>query len=417
MLQSRNTILPIFLLVLFLIGCSGKSPVKQTKISFMFWGNARELQLISESIKGFENLHFDINVQVIHVTESYYDKMNAMVAGNSLPDLCRISESYIGAYAEKDIFLDLKPRMGSLTNDEFHPKSLVMFTYKEKLIGLPESYLPVVLYFNLDLFDKYGIVYPNTTWTWDTFREVALRLTKRDNDRTTQYGIMVHPEFFFWVSFLWQSGAEFMDETGTVWALGKGGNRELTFETLQFITGLIHKDRVAGTIAEWKTMQPDQRFMSGLLGMFISGPWHCLPYSEIKRFKWGIAELPRSRLKAVFAGGSALCIAKSSKHPDAAWELARFMTNSENQKKMAEKGFLMPTRESVLPYFMKGNADLETGVFARSIPYCKTFPPTPEWFKIKGEIFDREIENCFVGVQNFEETIERIDQQVRQIGK
>ena len=34
--------------------------------------------------------------------------------------------------------------------------------------------------YNRDLFDKAGITYPTTGWTWDEFREVAKKLTIKD---------------------------------------------------------------------------------------------------------------------------------------------------------------------------------------------------------------------------------------------
>jgi len=46
-----------------------------------------------------------------------------------------------------------------------------------KLYGLPYRSDFWILFYNKDMFDEAGIPYPTNDWTWNDFRETALKLT------------------------------------------------------------------------------------------------------------------------------------------------------------------------------------------------------------------------------------------------
>jgi multiple sugar transport system permease protein len=66
------------------------------------------------------------------------------------------------------------------------------------------------LLYRKDRFDEAGLSYPDATWTWETYYQAAKALTDPAKGR---YGIRLargNHESFYFMSFLWSAGAEFM---------------------------------------------------------------------------------------------------------------------------------------------------------------------------------------------------------------
>ena len=50
--------------------------------------------------------------------------------------------------------------------------------FQGKLYGLPSDFSTIALVYNKDMFDKYGVPYPDDTWDWDKFLWAAKKFTK-----------------------------------------------------------------------------------------------------------------------------------------------------------------------------------------------------------------------------------------------
>ena len=61
--------------------------------------------------------------------------------------------------------------------DDFIKPSLTSYQRDGKLWVIPYDEGPGILYYNKDLFDKAGIKYPDDSWTLDTLKENAIKLT------------------------------------------------------------------------------------------------------------------------------------------------------------------------------------------------------------------------------------------------
>ena len=67
-----------------------------------------------------------------------------------------------------------------------------------------------VLLFRKDLFDEYGVDYPDKNWTWEDLRHAAIKMTDPARDHSgIQLSRGVH-ESWYWVTFLWSAGGEVM---------------------------------------------------------------------------------------------------------------------------------------------------------------------------------------------------------------
>ena len=97
--------------------------------------------------------------------------------------------------------------------DDFYPSVLEQFTYQGQLWGLPGGVTVSLMNYNKDLFDAAGLAYPGVDWTTGDFLELAVALT-RGEDENKQYGYV--PSSFGvtdLVSILDRLGADLLDES------------------------------------------------------------------------------------------------------------------------------------------------------------------------------------------------------------
>ncbi len=73
-----------------------------------------------------------------------------------------------------------------------------------------KDYDTIALWYNKTLFDEAGISYPDETWTWDTLKDAAKKLTKDDG---SQYGFCagLHNQEGYY-NFVYQNGGEIITD-------------------------------------------------------------------------------------------------------------------------------------------------------------------------------------------------------------
>jgi hypothetical protein len=100
----------------------------------------------------------------------------------------------------------------------------------------------LVLYYNRDLFDAYGVPYPESGWTWDDFLDKAKAL--RDPEASV-FGYGVADQYIDPLPFIYQHGGRILDDmqnpTRTTF------DDPLTVEAVEWYAGLILDHNVAPT--------------------------------------------------------------------------------------------------------------------------------------------------------------------------
>lgn len=186
----------------------------KTTITLVTWAGAEEAKELQEVIDQVNAEATDF--QIVHQANpaDYYTKIQTMIAGNTAPDLMWLSQEYVANFADNSAILDITDQVAALSDmpaaqlDDYYPGSIAVARYNDGLYGLPWISQPVVLYYNPAMFEAAGIAPPDESWTWDTFKEAAQKLTlKDDSGNITQYGA----SFNGWPPiqmFIWQAGGE-----------------------------------------------------------------------------------------------------------------------------------------------------------------------------------------------------------------
>jgi len=184
-----------------LAGCSlgisedGKEK-EPAKIRVMYWEEASFHQQYGML---FSAIHPNIEVEVVQTQGIQpkpgedYEKLMLDFIEKEKPDVLMLNPNQYTKLADEGKLLDLESRVN---REEFDFPGLVpgMVEYlKEKgggkLYGLSPSYASNAIYYNKDLFDKYGVDLPTDKMSWDQLLTLAQRFpTDGDKDKRV-YGL------------------------------------------------------------------------------------------------------------------------------------------------------------------------------------------------------------------------------------
>jgi ABC-type glycerol-3-phosphate transport system substrate-binding protein len=262
------------------------------------------------------------------------DKLGvAFRTGEGIPDLVQLDETFFGVFLNgPSPFVDLTGRVkkSGLAKD-LHPRRLEVFTYKGKVLGVPQSLSAMVLYYRRDLFKEMG-VNPKDLETWAGVAKVGKRLQEKHGQR-----LMALDGTLFDV-LLRQRGTDLFDAKGKFLP-----DRKIALSILEEFAELA-KSEIAVMPDRGSIFDPV--FFSGDLetGEVLCVPgadWYGLDlfqqFAPDMKGMWGMLPLPTWRDKdgklgprtATFAG-QGLMICEGSEKKDASWSFIEFvMKNKE----------------------------------------------------------------------------------------
>ncbi|RKP56964.1 extracellular solute-binding protein [Cohnella endophytica] len=146
---------------------------------FMQYGNA------------FQTMFPNVELEVVS-TESVFNAEDPVAEMEKLvkeqqPDALYLTEDQYAKLAGKGMLYDLDAvvKQDEFDLDGFQPSVIELLKAKGsgKLFGLSPSFSTQALYYNKDLFDKYGIPYPTDGMSWEDAMRLAARFpAKKDGD-------------------------------------------------------------------------------------------------------------------------------------------------------------------------------------------------------------------------------------------
>jgi multiple sugar transport system substrate-binding protein len=326
-----------------------QAPAAATKggsatITWSFWGDPNELPPNDEVIQAFNQKYPNIEIKKFHEPfASYFDKITTMFAGDSAPDVLFLNN--VPSYAAKGVLepVDSLVQQSGYDVQDFVEAELQLFRYQGKLFGFPRDNDTKVLYFNKDAFDEVKLAYPDDKWTWNSLRDAANNLTKRQGDRILRYGAAI--EATEWPVFVWQNGVEVYDDVlkPTKCLLDQPDQAA----AITYLASFMNTDKVSpNATALTQAGGVTNLFGSGLAAMAISNAPRLLSFASAT-FKWDVAVLPTQKRAADYVGGAGYVMSSSSKQKEAAWTFMQFLNGPDAQKIFSKGGGVVPARVSV----------------------------------------------------------------------
>lgn len=284
----------------------------------------------------------------------YLQKYTAQAAGGTLPDIMYCQFAWAQQFIGQGLFQRLDDYIAGQPDfnlDDFVPPSLVSYRNEEGLYGIPYDEGPGMLYFNRDLFDKAGIAPPDDTWTLDTVKEAALKLTSGEG-ATKTFGLAPLPTpgaGTLAPAYLFPFGAAYVNEPEeTTCRLTEPAAVEaMTWWDELRAAGAVPTPDDVRNVA-WPA------FQFGNIGMFLEGTWATPPIRENAKFNWEMALWPKGpQAHATFSAGSAYMITTGTENADAAWIYLNDYLSTAGQRYMwALTGRGSPARLSAWPAYL-----------------------------------------------------------------
>lgn len=305
-----------------LCGCSQND--ERTTIQFASWGSKSEVDIIKPLLTDFEKQNSDIRVEFMHIPQNYFQKIHLLFASNTAPDVIFINNLYLPVYTD---FLEEFPKPS-----EYYPQALEALSYNGKLYAIPRDVSNLVIFYNKDLFDKKGVSYPNSNWTFDDFLKTAQKLTD-----SNVFGVSFDEDPLFYLPYLMSNGGGFYEM-----------EKQESRDAIQFYADLRKKYHVAPLKSESASATMGQMFLQGRLGMYLSGHWMIPKLTEDAGFAWDVVQFPKgTKGSIVQMDASGWAVSKNSKHKTEAIKLVDFLSSKESTEKFKTSGLIVSARKDV----------------------------------------------------------------------
>lgn len=400
-------------------GASSKSDDSEVELTFTTWGNDEHIAMYEELLTEFHENNPNIKVKVQSIPHAdYQQKLSVLAAGNELPDVGWVAERMVPQFVNNNILRDISDfkEDEDFNFEDYIPSTLELWEHDGKLLGLPFSTPPMIMYYNKTMFEEAGLDTPNELvakgkWTWEQFEETASRLSSGEgNDR--KFGARLFNE---WTNFaampshtLSFGGSMFSEDmTEFKWNSPEG---VATFEML---------DRMMFEDESHVPPGENINFESGNVGMFPFTYSYIANVRGITDFEWDIAPLPKGPEGRVPLLGQAGAVAfEGSDHPEEAKKLLKYLGSKKGVQ--AQSAFFVPPRKSVLEsdefINVPNNPSKESIELAVIEQMDKgfTYPLHEDWTKIESEIING-FDKVFSQSASAEEILQQMEKDITRI--
>ncbi|HEX7009710.1 MAG TPA: extracellular solute-binding protein [Phycisphaeraceae bacterium] len=385
---------------------SWRADRRAVTLTILHWGTPEENAIVQRLVDRFEQAHPDIRIEDIHAN-NYDPKLKTMFAAGTPPDLFYMPSDSLPEFASMNLLMNLSPLIEQEQAagqaqwlSDFYPMLLDVFRYdgravgRGSLYGLPKDFTTMVMYVNLDLFERAGVPVPYEGWTWQEYEAAMRRITALSDptDRTGPiYGgvIQTYPQMLR--QLIWSWGGEFFGGDGADFRDVRLGDPhaqaalDLIYRT-RFIDRNVYNITGVGK-------DPGEMFETGKIGCIGPlGRWVVPRYRSIRSFRWDIVPVPhREGLESPSAIATvAWSISRQTKHPREAYELLKFLCGPEGQVMSTKLGLAIPSLKSVAEsdaFLSPGETPANNRLFLDLIPRMRVAqnPPGQQFNRILDE--------------------------------
>lgn len=335
---------------------SDKVPRDPVTLRFTYWGSVEEKKAIESTLARFHQEYPWITVEPIQLPNSDYNtKMLALSSSNEEPDLAYMTTELGEIFARQDKFLNLFDFLGrdpDLKKEDF----LDYLWYKSSpgfAWGISTAAECFGLYYRKDLLEKAGVPIPpaqaENAWSWEQFVDAAKRLTLDsqgrnaldpafDKDHIARYGIMFETWSDPLNNFVFGNGGDWVSADRSRFTL----NSDEAAQAIQKLADLANVYHVAPSPYESKSLPAmNVALQAGLAAMIIDGQWINLDLGKAK-VDYDIGVLPKLKRSVTVGLSGATVLFRSSKHPEEAWLLYKWLADPNKAINLYTDGLWMP---------------------------------------------------------------------------
>jgi len=372
-----------YLAILFLFFISPALAQKKITLRLVDWAGTDEITIDKKTVEAFKERYPNIDVLYEpNPGHQYEEKLLTALAADAPPDVFLLDSKLIPTFTNKNILLDLKPYISKLNIDttQWFENVFAIARRGSAIYAFPKGFTPLVIYFNKRLFDNANIPYPSSTWDWNDFLNISLKLTKDFNgdDIPEQYGTAFTNYYFYWIPWVWSAGGDVLNKNG--YYSTNYLNTSETESAIEFLINLRNKFKVAPDVGTWvqaeKTGTSTSLFANGQIAMILDGHWRMpkfIKYHQEGSLDIGVAPLPRhpsgGKVNVMYESG--WCVPISTRHPEEAVLLAEFMAGEVACRIRSVSHLEIPANIKVAYEAVANDTSGMEKVFLDEVQYCR----------------------------------------------
>jgi multiple sugar transport system substrate-binding protein len=329
------------------------SPDDQIQLVYQDWNTDWFPRMAQQMLAEFHAANPGIHVFYTPDPDNVVEQMLVDMQAGTAPDVFQGCCTHFPIWAQEGHTLDLRPYveadLDQATIDDWDPAQYkAFFTQDGRQYGLPKYHGALALYFNKDLFDEYGVDYPDHTWDHDDYLAAMRRLThdRSDDGQTDLWGSMIDISWDRIQMHVNGWGGHLVDPDDPTRSLMA---QPEALEAMEWLRARMWDDKVMATPLDVQNMGTRDAFSAGRVAMVEDGSWALKDILANADFRVGVAPFPSGPARRVtLATTDGFGIYAGTRHPEAAWELLKFLISKEYGRAMAEANFLQPARASLL---------------------------------------------------------------------
>ena len=361
-----------------------QQPTEEVTITFWHtYGDSEEAQFLNVVMPLWEKAHPEIKVEAVRQDSSQYHQMIVTSFGTGMsPDVARVDITNVAAYAKQGGLVALSDFADfAELSTAYLEAPLSTNLYQGKYYGLPLDTNCKAAVVNTNVLKELGL--NEVPATMEEFLAAA-------KDRGT-YSLNVsgvgdwdmYPYFWLFGGTLTDEGftkaTGYLDSEASIAAI----NKLLELHDQKIFT---IRD-VDGSVDAWDGINSEY-------AMFFEGPWYFGSYEDCAAKGIVAATIPTYEGRsASVVGGEDIAVFATSKHQQAAYEFAKFMTSEEVQLAMLEAGQL-PILKSLVGHEAVTSNPVWS-VYMKQMESAKARIPSPNNSAIQ-EIWSEAITSIFV---------------------
>ncbi|MCH7494452.1 sugar ABC transporter substrate-binding protein [bacterium] len=341
--------------VLVVAACGKDASVSDRPVQLVYqdWRTDWFPAMAQEMLDEFHATHPNIRVFYSPDPEHLQDAMLAEMQAGTAPDVFQGCCTYFPIWAQEGFTLDLRPFVEADLSEEVisdwdEAQYKAFFTVEGAQFGLPKYHGALALYYNKDLFDQYGVAYPDGTWDHADYLAAMKLLTHdRDGDGDTDlWGSMLDVSWDRVQVHVNAWGGHLVDpEDPSSCAMAEPE----ALAAMEWLRARMWDDKVMATFLDVQNLRTRDAFITEQVAMVEDGSWALKDILANSDFRVGVAPFPAGPAgRVTLATTDGFGIYAGTNHPEEAWELLKFLTSEEYGLAMAKANFLQPARASLV---------------------------------------------------------------------
>lgn len=302
--------------------------------------------------------------------------IETLITAGTIPDMAAISNTVINEYLDLGYAEDLSEAIKQYNIDLERIEPSIVSALEglgrgEGIHGLPFGMNYGSLFYKTDIFDRFGVAYPDDVITWDEYYELTKALTRLDGDTQYRGGTLST------VNILRQRGVSNFDENDEKAVLQTDGHQEIFTFISQFfdLPGYVSDNKAMPTNPSDQTLAMYPLWITTVANTGANDP----PY------EWDVAAYPVFADRPEYGNivdFHMLTVSSQSEHKDAAYRVLELMLTDEFQMELTKHKRISPLVDRTIKEMYAEDSGVFEGKNLQSI-FKVGVAPLPDYSRWK----------------------------------